>query len=159
MRQPPRSTLFPYTTLFRSRRPLGGVDHDHLLHEVLVDRGAVALDDEDVGAPDALQIAAVDLAVGERRQLDLAQRHAQALGDLLGERDVRPPAEEHQLFLGNEFQRSAPSPLLPNPLHQCRRSDALRRAGSVMGYDSGASSVAAVSAWASSARAFAQPSW
>ena len=33
------------------------------------------LDDEHVGAADVLAVAAVDLAVGERRQLDLAERH------------------------------------------------------------------------------------
>src|SRR2546430_13451277 len=27
IRRPPRSTLFPYTTLFRSRRPLGAFHH------------------------------------------------------------------------------------------------------------------------------------
>src|SRR5689334_23425366 len=30
IRRPPRSTLFPYTTLFRSRRPLGRLDHDRV---------------------------------------------------------------------------------------------------------------------------------
>src|SRR3712207_7425282 len=29
IRRPPRSTLFPYTTLFRSRRPLGGLVRRH----------------------------------------------------------------------------------------------------------------------------------
>src|SRR5438105_12514767 len=30
LRPPPRSTLFPYTTLFRSWRPVGGVDSGRL---------------------------------------------------------------------------------------------------------------------------------
>src|SRR2546426_9156748 len=30
IRRPPRSTLFPYTTLFRSLRPLGGHDAEEL---------------------------------------------------------------------------------------------------------------------------------
>src|SRR5581483_4958106 len=54
-------------------------------------------------------------AVGEGRQLDLTQRHAQALGDLLGERRVRPPAEEHQLLFGDQFQ-GPPHPLVAQPL-------------------------------------------
>src|SRR5258707_10567125 len=29
IRRPPRSTLFPYTTLFRSRRPFAAADGDH----------------------------------------------------------------------------------------------------------------------------------
>src|SRR2546426_9384592 len=32
MRRPPRSTLFPYTTLFRSGRPVGRADADPQLH-------------------------------------------------------------------------------------------------------------------------------
>src|SRR2546427_8607656 len=30
IRRPPRSTLFPYTTLFRSVAPQPGIDHQHL---------------------------------------------------------------------------------------------------------------------------------
>src|SRR3712207_7373913 len=39
IRRPPRSTLFPYTTLFRSDHPGRLVDHDHLV--VHVDQGQV----------------------------------------------------------------------------------------------------------------------
>ena len=56
------------------RRALRGVDHDQLLHDAVVDRLAVALDDEHVGAADALAVAAVELAVGERREHDVAER-------------------------------------------------------------------------------------
>src|SRR5688572_31592719 len=31
LRPPPRSTLFPYTTLFRSREPLGDIDPDQVV--------------------------------------------------------------------------------------------------------------------------------
>src|SRR2546427_9818891 len=31
IRRPPRSTLFPYTTLFRSDAVVGGQHHDHIL--------------------------------------------------------------------------------------------------------------------------------
>ena len=44
-------------------------------HDAVVDRLAVALHDEHVGAADALAVAAVDLAVGEGRELHLAERH------------------------------------------------------------------------------------
>src|SRR2546430_2971552 len=33
IRRPPRSTLFPYTTLFRSRAKLAAQPHEHVLHE------------------------------------------------------------------------------------------------------------------------------
>src|SRR5256885_12632807 len=36
IRRPPRSTLFPYTTLFRSLASASGVDRQQTLHEVVV---------------------------------------------------------------------------------------------------------------------------
>src|SRR3712207_7691266 len=61
IRRPPRSTLFPYTTLFRSAR---GVDEDHLPLLVLerqvdrVARGARDVGDDDVlGAEDLVDQA------------------------------------------------------------------------------------------------------
>src|SRR5690242_21410800 len=48
IRRPPRSTLFPYTTLFRSQRPpLGVVPPDQLRREVLRVRRAAAVAEED----------------------------------------------------------------------------------------------------------------
>ena len=47
------------------RGALGGVDHDQLLHDRVVHRPAVGLQDEDIGPADVLAEAAVDLAVGE----------------------------------------------------------------------------------------------
>ena len=88
------------------RRPLGGVEHEQLLHDPLVDRLAVALEDEDVGAADALAEAAVELSVGERREHDLAQRDLEVLGDLLAELLVAPPREEHEVLLGHQLHRA-----------------------------------------------------
>src|SRR3712207_7177750 len=34
IRRPPRSTLFPYTTLFRSKRPVYSADNWHLHHRL-----------------------------------------------------------------------------------------------------------------------------
>ena len=45
--------------------PLERIDHDQLFHEPVVQRGGVRLDDEGVGAADALAGPHVDLAVGE----------------------------------------------------------------------------------------------
>src|SRR5690349_23161614 len=38
IRRPPRSTLFPYTTLFRSREPGGGVMNQTMNFEVIAER-------------------------------------------------------------------------------------------------------------------------
>ena len=75
------------------RGPLGGVDHDQLLHDRLVHRAAVGLDDEDVGAPDGLAEPAVDLAVGELRQVGLAELDAEGGGDVLGQLGLERPVK------------------------------------------------------------------
>ena len=62
---------------------LGRVDHQQQLHQVAVHRRVRRLHDEDVRAADRLQVAAVDLAVGERLQLDLPERDAELAGDLV----------------------------------------------------------------------------
>mgnify|MGYP003347894646 CR=1 FL=1 len=86
------------------RGPVGGVDHDHLLHQRVVERARVAvavrLDDEQVPATDRLLEAAVDLAVGERLERDLAELDAEVLADPLGELRVRAAGEPHQPLLG-----------------------------------------------------------
>ena len=66
------------------RRAFGGVDHDQLLHDPLVDRRRVALQDEDVTAAHRLLITHEDLAVGEVVCRDGAQFHPQLAGDLGG---------------------------------------------------------------------------
>src|SRR3712207_8024102 len=67
IRPPPRSTLFPYTTLFRSLAELDGVelgvvDLESFGARVLVPLVALAL-------PDVLQLGAVDVDGGEEGQL------------------------------------------------------------------------------------------
>ena len=85
------------------RRALGRVDHDQLLEDAVVDRLAVRLEHEHVGAAHVLVVAAVELAVREARQRHRRQRDAEALGDLLGERRVAAPGEEHQPLVGNQL--------------------------------------------------------
>ena len=58
--------------------------------------GGGRLDEEDVGAADRLLVAAVDLAVGERPQVDLAEVDVELLGDLRGELAGGAAAEDHQ---------------------------------------------------------------
>ena len=65
------------------RGALGRVDHQQQLHQVAVHRRVGRLHDEDVRAADRLEVAAVDLAVGEGLQLDLAERDAELAGDLV----------------------------------------------------------------------------
>ena len=54
------------------------------------------LDEEDVGAADRLLVAAVDLAVGERPEVDLAEVDVELAGDPRGELHRGAPAEDHQ---------------------------------------------------------------
>jgi hypothetical protein len=82
-------------------RTLGGVDHDEELHQRIVDlRSRDGLHDEHVHAAHALQIARVDLAVGELLQLDVAQRDSQLVGDGVREFGVRRPREQRHALLG-----------------------------------------------------------
>src|SRR2546422_3250249 len=55
IRRPPRSTLFPYTTLFRSLRRAGARDGrvDHPVHGKIQDAQAVAVAAHDVDEPAA----------------------------------------------------------------------------------------------------------
>src|SRR5258708_37605771 len=72
IRRPPRSTLFPYTTLFRSRLRLGRV----VLGHVGAERGVVA------------QRAGADRAL--RRDRLVLARDADLLLDVVAERDRAP---------------------------------------------------------------------
>ena len=79
--------------------PLERIDHDQLFHEPVVQRGRVGLDDEGVGASDALAGPHVDLAVGEVVGVQGQQFGAELLRDLLRQLRVRAPRGQHQLLL------------------------------------------------------------
>src|SRR5260370_14450010 len=84
IRRPPRSTLFPYTTLFRSREEIGG-DHQGKVRPEPVDRGVVAglLPYQDVGVvepfrqvpQDLSQVLRTDLAGSTRSVRPLREPH------------------------------------------------------------------------------------
>jgi hypothetical protein len=80
-------------------RPLRRIDHDELLHEPLVDRSGVGLDDEDVGPADALVVPRVDLAVGEGPGIGGQELGIEFCGDRLGEFRVGSSGDEDQLLL------------------------------------------------------------
>lgn len=85
-------------------RPLRGVDHDELLHQPLVERRRVGLEDEDVGAAHGLVEAHVDLAVGEvvvGRRRDAAP---QLLAHLTGQVQVRASRHQNQPLLSAGHQ-------------------------------------------------------
>jgi hypothetical protein len=84
-------------------RALQRVDHDQVLHDRLVHRVGVGLEDEHVGPPHAVLGPEVDLAGGEPRQLGRRDRHAEVLGDLLGQRRMRAAREQHQLLPGDDL--------------------------------------------------------
>ena len=65
--------------------PLEAVDHDQQLHQVLVDRRAGRLHEEDVAAADVLVDLAGDFAVGEVADRDLARRQTQVVADALAQ--------------------------------------------------------------------------
>ena len=77
--------------------PLRRVDHQQQLHQVAVHRRVRRLHDEDVRAADRLEVAAVDLAVGERLQLDLARARSRACRrSCAAELLAAAPGEHHQ---------------------------------------------------------------
>jgi hypothetical protein len=81
-------------------RELRCLDHERQLHHVPVDRLASGLDQEDVGAADRLQVAAIGLAVGELLELDFTQLHPELSRDRLSQVVVRPAGEDHQTLEG-----------------------------------------------------------
>jgi hypothetical protein len=72
---------------------LEGVHHDELLHEPLVDRVGVGLDDEGIGSPHALVVPRIDLAVGEGAGIGVDEVRAERLGDV--DRELRMRASRH----------------------------------------------------------------
>ena len=90
------------------RGALGRVDHQQQLHQVPVHRRVRRLDDEDVRAADRLQVAAVDLAVGEGLQLDAAERDPELPAILRAELLAAAAGEHHQpLVVGGRDARAA----------------------------------------------------
>ena len=85
------------------RRPLGRVDHDQLLHQRVVDRPAVGLEDEEVAAADRALVAAEHLAVGEFPQVDLGQLDAEVAGDGVGQCGMRPASGQGHAALGDQL--------------------------------------------------------
>src|SRR2546422_9583061 len=95
IRRPPRSTLFPYTTLFRSFRPSQHVG-ERLLHHAHEHpaRGLVELEDDvadeavahDDGDPSLLALAREDVAAFDVPHLLDARRLRDELGRVLDDR-------------------------------------------------------------------------
>src|SRR5256886_14941840 len=103
IRRPPRSTLFPYTTLFRSRalRELGDADSSQhaLLGEALMTAAGVAIDgfvDDGIVVP------------GERVQVEASVWSAGDSGVALGALDVAAPP-------GGKVERLDPTTSLVAP--------------------------------------------
>src|SRR2546430_4392516 len=76
IRRPPRSTLFPYTTLFRSRLVLGG--RAHTIVGVLPERFAFALNSCDIWRPIPVFAAqAARTGYRDRKSTRLNSSHSQ----------------------------------------------------------------------------------
>ncbi len=93
-----------------------GLDHEEQLHDVLVDGVTAGLHEEEVGTSDRLAVAAVGLAVRERRELDLPELDRELLRDLRRQLGMRAAREHHQPLLGSERDRVAGVHLDPRDL-------------------------------------------
>src|SRR5256884_5360419 len=102
IRRPPRSTLFPYTTLFRSGPAVAGAEHfGELIHPLevleLVARLARQQSDIDQREDDAAEVfGAGDTPVredGRREQAELVEREVAARPGELGSGDVATRGE------------------------------------------------------------------
>src|SRR5262249_33933538 len=80
------------------RRPLERVDHDQLLHDPLVDRLGVALDDEGVTTPDRLEEPDEYLAIREVEKRCRGWFDPEVIRDLKSELGECPAGEEHHLL-------------------------------------------------------------
>src|SRR2546427_9501511 len=80
IRRPPRSTLFPYTTLFRSRLPLVGGDgaRDQVERENLLDAAAIGIDGERNALIDEDEIGIMPISSSsDRKSTRLNSSHSQ----------------------------------------------------------------------------------
>ena len=80
----------------RRRRSTERVHHDHQLHQVLIDRRAGRLHDEDVGAADVLVDLKRDFGVGKPAQAGLTEFHPEELGNLSRELRMSTAREDFQ---------------------------------------------------------------
>jgi hypothetical protein len=87
------------------RSALERVDHDAELHQVLVRRRTGGLHDEDVASANVLVDLDVGFTVGEAAHLGLAELDAEVGGDLLRQRRVRIPGEQHGVEKHSSLRR------------------------------------------------------
>src|SRR5256885_15864523 len=94
IRRPPRSTLFPYTTLFRSRAALDGAVHlvrrdvDEARDLEVLDRLQQRVDAEDVGPQELVGLHERPIHVGHRGEIDHRVDAAGDVADQLAVADV-----------------------------------------------------------------------
>src|SRR3712207_7795806 len=95
IRRPPRSTLFPYTTLFRSGAGVGGLDHFGALHHPLRS-GPGLLEDVVALAPD---LGEELLARSEEHTSELQSRQYLVCRLLLEKKKTQQRSELSQITL------------------------------------------------------------
>ena len=69
----------------RLARALGGVNHDELFHDRVIDGGGVRLHDEHVGATDGLVKATVHFPIGKFTQIGFDEVHTEVNSNIAGE--------------------------------------------------------------------------
>ena len=82
------------------RSSLEGIDHDQLLHDLLIERCSMRLDDEGITTSDALLETNEDLTIGEVIGRGGSDRNSKFLGDLVCEFRVTASSEETEPLLG-----------------------------------------------------------
>src|SRR2546425_13148974 len=104
IRRPPRSTLFPYTTLFRSLAAVAPVEGAVLLGEALDRLAPVQLDGDDLGA-EALAVLNVVVDVCPARAIDVARRDVARVGLVvrIGERGDLAVAQARHHDVRDEY--------------------------------------------------------
>src|SRR3712207_7551092 len=81
IRRPPRSTLFPYTTLFRSREVVEAQEHHRLalLRRQRLDRADDPADRHDLAVPAPLDLGELAVDLPPKRGLDRSEEHTSEL--------------------------------------------------------------------------------
>ena len=102
------------------RRQPSGLRHDQELHEILVHRPAGRLDDEHVGAADALPVLDVDLAIGEGLDLHVRPSSIPSFSAIfVTELGIASPREHHQRTLGGHPRAASRLPISHTPAPPC----------------------------------------
>ena len=111
-----RLAILPRVTVNRAyggdpfgRRTFGGVDHDQLLHDVVVDRVGVRLHDEHVRAADRLAEGATHFSAGKVDEVGMSELNVQVVSDLVRKLWIRTSGKELKTLRWGKLHGNLPS--------------------------------------------------